>query len=444
MNRDEKNRLNGHIVRRILIAIYCFFIGAFVLWFMFNAYDPTKNSIRALSSVSMDVVCMIILIIIIASIAFGKYESSRTTRLFAVLLVATTWAMFLDFLNWAFDGLLEFGHLTFWFTVGSLCMGAVLAGIFCLYLGSYMEETHGIEKMRKPTSICAIMNLVSFILTFVLAVTGTAFQFADGHYETGALYDLVTIIPILTLLYITISVICSVKKIGIHDVMAVTGYIVFMIIGALIEEAYAIGTTYVAVAIANMFIFAMLQNEVIALEKRNVEKWKEKSNTDVLTRLYSRHAYEADLTELEGEELDDDFVYVSVDVNSLKVVNDSFGHNAGDELLIGATECLKECFGPYGKLYRIGGDEFSALIHANGEQLNTLRKNIEDITKQWSGKLVKSLTISCGFVAASEEKGMTVRQMAVLADRRMYEAKDEYYRSNGIERRKINIRQGEQ
>ena len=429
-------KLNGHLIRRIIIALFCIFVGVCVALVMTRYYEPNQNALGALGSVCMDVLCLIILFIIIASFAFGKYSANRTTRLFAILLVATMWAMFLDFLNWAFDGRLEFGHLTYWFTAGSLCMGAVLAGIFTLYMYSYMEDTHGLSNMRLSSIVCAILNVVSFCITVVLALTGTAFQFVDGHYEVGALYDVVTVIPILTLLYLTGFVVRYVRSVGIHDVIAVAGYILFMIAGALVESEYRIGTTYVAVAIADIFIFVMLQNEVIAKEKRNVQKWMKKSNTDELTGLYNRHAYEADMKAIEDDTIDDRFVYVSADVNSLKAVNDSLGHYAGDELLQGAAECLKKCFGAYGKLYRTGGDEFIALIYTDDINLNRMRKEIDEITEKWSGNLVDKLTISCGYVTRIEASKLTLREMAILADKRMYEAKNEYYKKAGIERRR--------
>ena len=54
-----------------------------------------------------------------------------------------------------------------------------------------------------------------------------------------------------------------------------------------------------------------------------------------------------------GEPIPKDLVFVSIDVNGLKKVNDSMGHQAGDELLIGAAACMKKCFGRWGKVYRI-------------------------------------------------------------------------------------------
>ena len=436
MQTENFRKFLGHKIRRVLIAIFCVFVVVCTAFVMFHSYVPSKNNLEALSSVCMDIICIIILIILIGSFVFDNYGLYHTTRLFAGLLVATTWAVFLDFLNWAFDGSLAVGQFNFWFTAGSLCMGAILAGIFSLYLYSYMEETHRLSKMRMSALICAGINVVSFVITFVLAVTGTAFTFVDGHYQIGALYDIVTIIPVLTLIYLTGFVIRYTKKVGLHDVFAAAGYIFFMIFGALVEATYSIGTTYVSVAIADVFIFVMLQNEIITQEKRNVQKWMKQSNTDELTGFLNRHAYEAEMRKFVEDDPSDDFVYVSMDVNGLKTVNDSFGHNAGDELLVGASECMKKCFGEYGKIYRIGGDEFIALIYADAKTLKKIKTDIEVATANWHGKLVGHLAVSCGYVTREEKKELTVKQMAVVADRRMYDAKAKYYKSQGVDRRR--------
>lgn len=436
MEKAGKRALRRGVKKRIAIAAFCAVIMAVVGYVTFAIYKPGQNSVGALSSVVMDILCLIILVILIGSFAFGKYEINQTTKLFLCLLLATVWALFLDFLNWAFDGSLDFNGMTYWFTVGSLCMGSILACLLTQYFYSYMVRAHGLVELHTCARICAIVDVVSFFVTLALAITKTAFTFTDGHYHTGVLYDVVTAVPVLSLFVLTAMEIRFVKKIGIHDVLSAAGYILFMVFGALVEGEYSIGTTYVAVAIADLFIFVMLQNEMIALEKRNVQKWIQKSNTDELTDFLNRHAYEEELTALSKSPLKDNFVYVSIDVNGLKTVNDSLGHTAGDEMIIGAAECLKQCFGAYGKLFRIGGDEFAALLYADEKQLENMKADIEEVTEKWSEKHAEKLTVSCGFLSYKETDHMSVNQMAVLADKRMYEAKAGYYKKAGIERRK--------
>jgi diguanylate cyclase (GGDEF)-like protein len=121
-------------------------------------------------------------------------------------------------------------------------------------------------------------------------------------------------------------------------------------------------------------------------------------------------------------------VFISSDVNGLKKVNDTLGHVAGDELLIGAANCMKQCFEPYGRVYRIGGDEFASIIFANETQLESIKKDFDDITAKWSGKLVDSLSVSCGYVTRLEVNTNSVHEIANIADKRMYEVKAEHYR----------------
>jgi diguanylate cyclase (GGDEF)-like protein len=170
-------------------------------------------------------------------------------------------------------------------------------------------------------------------------------------------------------------------------------------------------------------------------EKKKEQELYIKSNEDELTGLYNRRAYEDAIAEHDDVVKEEDFVFVSLDVNGLKTVNDTQGHVAGDELLIGAADCMKRCFGPYGRVYRIGGDEFAAMIFAGEMQLQHIKKDFEEVTAKWSGDLVPSLSISSGFVSKQDVDTVSVREMAKIADKKMYEAKAEYYKKNDRRKR---------
>lgn len=422
-------------IETITILTFSALIMFCVIWVMLFSYVPNMNAIGALASVCIDITSICIILTFIVGYLFEKGERNNTTRLFFLLLLGSMWALFLDFLNWAYDGSLTFDNITHLFTLGSLCMGSILAILFNLYLGSYLYHMYKLKTVRMTAIVCGIINFISFLVTFVLAITRQAFTFVDGHYETGALYDVVTIIPILTLFYMTGYTIRYIKIIGIHDTWAVVGYIFTMICGAMIESVYRIGATYASITIANIFIFVMLQNKIINEERKRVENLLVKTNTDDFTGFYNRRAYEDEITALEISEINENFVYVSIDVNSLKIANDMLGHDAGDELILGACECMKQVFGPFGKLYRIGGDEFVALIYVDSSELDALKKDIIKATSSWEGTLNEHLTISCGYVTLKEAASMSLHQIAVLADKRMYENKTKYYQKKGVDRR---------
>lgn len=170
-------------------------------------------------------------------------------------------------------------------------------------------------------------------------------------------------------------------------------------------------------------------------EKRQRDLLIKKSQTDELTGFYNRRAYEEDIVQYKDKPIENDFVYISLDVNSLKKVNDTMGHAAGDELIVGACECMKKAFGDFGKLYRTGGDEFVSIISADVEQLKNILKNFEEITEKWTGELVKSLSVSYGVVTRKENPDIPIDKIAILADQRMYSQKREYYQRKGIDRR---------
>lgn len=433
---------NKRYMRRLLIVAFCSVVLFSVLFVMIFLREPELNAPGALGSTYMDIVCMLIVLFLLLNLIFEKGEIGRTTKLFLALMLVTMWALYFDFWTWSLDGSLKYGNWTFPFTIASLCSGAVLGAILELYLSSYLNDMYNLKSIIPRVRVCVILNAAAFLLTLTLALTHSAFEFVDGHYETGVLYDAITVIPLLTIIYTTCFIIRNVKIIGAHDVIAVALYIVMLISGVIIEAVHGIGTTYVGFTVADVFIYVMLQNNLIESERKqkeelakDVEKWMKRSNTDEVTGFLNRHAYEQEIEALKKRGLKDNFVYVSMDVNGLKVVNDTRGHDAGDELIIGASTCMRRCFSDYGKLYRIGGDEFVALIYANDIELDIIMKEFDDISDEWQGELNDHLTISCGYVQYRENKEMSLHQMAVLADKRMYANKSQYYLINGIDRR---------
>lgn len=174
---------------------------------------------------------------------------------------------------------------------------------------------------------------------------------------------------------------------------------------------------------------------IIDDEKKREEHLISNSTMDKLTGLYNRRAYEDDLQKYPDIPTEPNFAYAAIDVNGLKTVNDQLGHDAGDELIKGAADCLQQTFGNHGKVYRIGGDEFAAMFFADEVHLESVQKDLENITLHWQGKLVESLSLSVGVVAKREFENKTVIDMAKLADERMYAVKEKYYSQKGIDRR---------
>lgn len=174
---------------------------------------------------------------------------------------------------------------------------------------------------------------------------------------------------------------------------------------------------------------------VIDEEKKQEEKLIRKAQTDELTGLLNRRAYEDDISFHRDIPEEDDFMYISIDVNGLKAINDTLGHVAGDELLVGASLCMKRSLGSYGKVYRTGGDEFVAILFCDEQKLKEVLADFDDMVAKWSGKLVDNISVSYGWISKYEKVGASFRELGNIADQRMYQAKAAYYQKSGVDRR---------
>ena len=160
------------------------------------------------------------------------------------------------------------------------------------------------------------------------------------------------------------------------------------------------------------------------------------SFVDQSTQLLNRRAFEERKAELAMSPLKEDFVYVTADLNGLKHVNDTLGHAAGDELIQGAADCLKTCFGAYGDVFRIGGDEFAAILSLTEAQRREAMAALDQASERWSGQQVQGLSISCGYASSREFPSENIAELMKISDERMYAAKDAYYRQSGRDRRR--------
>lgn len=97
-----------------------------------------------------------------------------------------------------------------------------------------------------------------------------------------------------------------------------------------------------------------------------VEHTRQMAFTDSLTGLGNRNAHEASLLYLSRESGKKGLCFILFDLNGMKAVNDSLGHQAGDELLRRFAALLRDSMPSEAHLYRYGGDEFIVTMHTGG------------------------------------------------------------------------------
>ena len=99
---------------------------------------------------------------------------------------------------------------------------------------------------------------------------------------------------------------------------------------------------------------------------------------------------------------------------------------------------MKFAFASYGKIYRIGGDEFVVLIQESVSNIDSILQVFDTTIHDWHGKYSNSISVSYGVVKSSEQDFDSVQEISKLADERMYKSKSEYYNMSDNDRRSHN------
>lgn len=159
---------------------------------------------------------------------------------------------------------------------------------------------------------------------------------------------------------------------------------------------------------------------------------------DKLTGVPNRRAFEEYLLEI--EEKADTFpnlAIVFMDINKLKRINDTYGHGAGDELIIVAARVIEKAYGEYGKYFRIGGDEFCAVLPCAGPEERDWNELLDREIRHYNQMGRYSLDIARGISYLRYGDG----NLRSISDWK-YEADQEMYKNKGWRRVTENSARG--
>ena len=160
-----------------------------------------------------------------------------------------------------------------------------------------------------------------------------------------------------------------------------------------------------------------------------VNKINDVAYYDPLTKVKNLAAYEKKREELEEDifNLNARFAIVMADVNNLKKINDEFGHDKGNEYLVGACRLLSDIF-KRSPIFRVGGDEFVIVLegrdYANREELkNRAVEELEKTASDMEEKPWKRYSAAIGMSIYVQGEDMGVEEVFKRADEEMYSNK---------------------
>jgi diguanylate cyclase (GGDEF)-like protein len=167
-------------------------------------------------------------------------------------------------------------------------------------------------------------------------------------------------------------------------------------------------------------------NHIITQLVQQVKTLEETSNLDPLTKVYNRRALSSYLDEIcSKENISYELHLLILDVDDFKIINDTYGHVAGDKILIFLANILKKTLREGDKIFRYGGEEFVIVLNRidNSHCKNITNRLLELVRKNkliYKGQNIQ-MTVSIG--ASKYKENDTPDGLLSRADKALYKAK---------------------
>lgn len=157
---------------------------------------------------------------------------------------------------------------------------------------------------------------------------------------------------------------------------------------------------------------------IAIFNKKHLNKTEIAASTDSLTGLLNRVSYNNHISD-HNDEQPENFACIYIDVNELHVINNKYGHAAGDEMLVYIANTIKEVFFGH-SIYRYGGDEF--IVFAKDTNVDYIKYSIESL-KNVLTEMNYHVAVGYSF----RTKCTNIDEIIRDAEVRMYEEKARYY-----------------
>lgn len=177
------------------------------------------------------------------------------------------------------------------------------------------------------------------------------------------------------------------------------------------------------------YALTVVCSKVSAIIRNNMKYMQEleaMAEIDEMTGVFNRNKYLSMTSE--GYKKEDKLAVIFWDINYLKQVNDTLGHEQGDVLIKSIAEVIKKVSTQFEHAYRIGGDEF-VMIMRGGDEISVKKK-----IKEWEEEMKKFQNIESFPISASYGyaygKGNELEGIIQRADKMMYDNKRKFHEEN--------------
>lgn len=368
-----------------------------------------------------EIVSVLFLCVILWGLLAPRGKKSLSAKLYLVSVIAAVFGTAMDAVSYLMEGTTVPDGVQWIVTIFALAGCDLLMVPFVYYAWSLVQE-------KEPTSpwyahMVAIACSADFFFILVTSLLGENFTIKNGVFTPGPMYDYNGVLQIVMLFWFFIVILYKRKALGKKGVLTIGTYFVLPTIAALLQwTVMEESLVYVSVALVMSIVYVSLQAGEIEKGHLREKVMFEVSNTDSMTGLNNRRAYEARLT---GVDPCAEACVMFCDLNGLKHANDTYGHKAGDELILRFADLLRKSF-PLADIFRISGDEFVVIRQGMTEEMfqariDQLRQRVKENDD------IAALGATCG-------SGSEIMSLITYAEKEMYADKNGYYKKRGIRR----------
>lgn len=287
----------------------------------------------------------------------------------------------------------------------------------------FVREFFGLGRDKYAYAI-SIMSFANFIICTILHLTGN-FEFKRTVWSSF-------ILMFLSLVYLVYALRYRIKRKGFDRITKNNLLGLILLGGAFVTDmaAYYVGAIRTDVFGRAVFLCYIIlvgaeaaKNTVSKISVgHKAEVYRELAVKDILTGLYNRNAY--DQWALENQRPRRTAV-ITFDLNELKQCNDTRGHAAGDKYIQDASALMVKIFEPAGRCYRIGGDEFCAIVeNVNEDWIEKRLNELELLEEAYNQKNQSArMWIAHGYAIYDEKIDHSIEQTRERADELMYQNK---------------------
>lgn len=374
---------------------------------------------QVFAAVEADIISIFLIMVMMF---YGKIQerSWRERSIFGAMLFSNAVLSIADILSWIFDGA-QFEGAYWVLQVATFVYNGMLVFIGLLWLCYCDEQTLGNNAAaKKRRSVYAVPFGILIAINVLNIWTGWIFYYDEANvYHRGDWYIIHIMMAatyILTAVVIILTAASGQEKSRAKETLGLLGFVVTPAITLVVQAMYY-GVSLIPFGITISLLMVFLQRIIAMITK------------DHLTGLDNRRAFERHLENAVSVVSDNEKLFVMmVDANYFKTINDTYGHDVGDEALIRIADAMRKVCEDGDYIARLGGDEFVIIgIRKSEDQIDELSWSIHNQLEEETRKSGYLLSVSVGYEVYHYRVHKTGSELYKKADEKMYENKRQYH-----------------